>query len=392
MQQTKDLIARGQECVMNTYGRAPICLVRGEGTKVWDHEGKDYLDFVAGIAVCNLGHAHPQIAKAICDQANTLVHTSNLYWQEPMIALAEKLCNVSGLDKVFYANSGAEANEGALKLARKWGGDRRHIISLKKSFHGRTMGALKATGQEHYQKAFLPLPEGFSYVPANDIDALRTAVREDTCAVLLEVIQGEGGVIAMEEDYLYDVQDLCQKKNLLLMIDEVQTGFGRTGNPFAFQGYDLTPDVVSLAKGIANGLPMGAVLAKEEVAQAFQPGDHASTFGGNPVVARAGQVVCDLIFQEDFLAEVRAKGAYMKTKLQELLTIFPDELVEVRGQGLLLGLVCRREVGPYIDNLRTQGILVGSAGKDVLRFVPPLTVSKEEIDVCITTLAKVVTA
>lgn len=390
MSMQKKLIQRGEKSIMHTYARAPICLTRGEGTRLWDMDGKEYLDFVAGIAVCNLGHAHPKVTEAICDQAKNLMHTSNLYWHEPMIRLSERLCQASGLDRVFYCNSGAEANEGAIKLARKWGGDRRHIISLKKSFHGRTMGALTATGQSHYQDAFLPLLKGFSYVEANNYEALRSQVREDTCAILIEVIQGEGGVLALEKEYLLKLQSLCEEKNILLMIDEVQTGFGRTGTAFAYQAFDLKPDVVSLAKGIANGLPMGAVLAKEDVAEAFQVGDHASTFGGNPIAARAAEIVCEHIFQEEFLTEVLEKGDYFRKGLEQLKKEVPEQCKEIRGRGLMVGLLCQDPVESYVVKMRHNGILVGSAGQYVLRFVPPLTVSKEEIDQCLKVLEKVV--
>lgn len=286
---TQQVIEDGQKYVMNTYGRLPIVIDKGQGCYVWDLDGKRYLDLVAGIAVNSLGHCHPAVSRAIQEQCEKLVHCSNLYWIENQVNLAKLLVEKSGLGKAFFCNSGAEANEAAIKLARKWGkGEKYHIITMQKSFHGRTLGSLAATAQEKYQKAFRPLPEGFSAVPLGDLEALEKEIRPETCAVMLEPIQGESGINVPAQEYMQGVQDLCRKHGILLILDEVQTGLGRTGRSFCFQNFGLEPDIVSLAKAIANGVPMGAILAKTEVADCFQPGDHASTFGGTPIATAAG--------------------------------------------------------------------------------------------------------
>lgn len=385
-----DATVKGSQYIMNTYNRYPICFVKGKGCYLEDDKGKQYLDLVAGIAVNNLGYAHPKVIQAINEQAEELVHISNLYWSKPQIELAKRLCEASNLDKVFFCNSGAEANESAIKLARKWGGNRKHIISLKKSFHGRTMGALTATGQEKYQKSFMPLIEGFSYVDANDLDMLKETITDHTCAVMVEIIQGEGGVRLLDKDYLLGVQTLCKENHLLLMVDEVQTGFARTGTPFAFQQAGLEPDVISLAKAIANGIPMGAILAKDMVAEAFVAGDHASTFGGNPLAAHVGTIVCDELFTESFLKSVSDKGYYFKEGLKKLLTKYPEKLKEVRGIGLMLGLECFDDVASYVEKAQNKGLLIGTAGKNVLRFVPPLIISETEIDQALAILEQVI--
>ena len=318
---------RADKVIMNTYGRQPLVLVKGEGCRVWDDAGKEYLDFVAGLAVCNLGHAHPEIAKAAAAQLTQLVHVSNIYYTTPMVELAEALVRLSFADRVFFANSGAEANEGAIKLCRrysreKFGPGRHRIISTLNSFHGRTMGALSATGQEKFHQGFEPLLEGFKFVPFNDLGALAAAVDDSVCAVMLEPIQGEGGVCLPDADYLKDLRRLCAEKGLLLVLDEIQTGLGRTGKLFAHEHYGLKPDVMTLAKGLANGLPMGALLATEEVAGAFVPGTHASTFGAGPVIAAAAKAAVGLLSDEQFLAEVRAKGAYLHRALLPLQAKF----------------------------------------------------------------------
>lgn len=392
MEQLESIINRGSEHVMHTYTRTPVCFVSGEGSRLTDSDGNTYLDMVAGIAVNNLGYRHPAVLSAIQEQADKLIHISNLYWNEPQIALASKLCGLSGLDKAFFCNSGAEANESAIKLARKWGSGRNHIITLERSFHGRTMGALTATGQPKYHQGFAPLPGGFSYVPANDLEAMKAAVQENTCAVLIEVVQGEGGVVPMTEDYLKGVQALCEEKNLLFMIDEVQTGFGRTGVAFAFQEYGLKPDVITLAKAIASGLPMGAMLAKDHAAQAFVPGDHASTFGGNPLSAHVGCTVADTICNEAFLKDVQEKGSYFRSQLDALKDRHPDAIVDVRGKGLMIGLECSNAVGPWVQTALAKGLVVGTAGAEVLRFVPPLIITKDEIDEAVAILEEVIQA
>ena len=380
-QTTEQVIADGQKYVMNTYGRLPIVIDRGEGCYVWDLDGKRYLDLVAGIAVNSLGHGHPAVVKAIQEQSEKLLHCSNLYWIENQVKLAKLLVEKSGLGKAFFCNSGAEANEAAIKLARKWGkGEKYHIITLKNSFHGRTLGSLAATAQEKYQKPFMPLPEGFSAVPLGDLDALEQAIRPETCAVMLEPIQGESGIHVPTQEYMQGVQAICRKHGILLILDEVQTGLGRTGKSFCFQNFGLEPDIVSLAKAIANGVPMGAIVAKTEVADCFQPGDHASTFGGTPIATAAGFAACSILLDDDFLAGVRETGEYFRAQLRELGEKHPGMIKEVRGMGLMIGCELAGSSKAAAAELLKQGVLINSIGEHVLRLVPPLVISKAEID------------
>lgn len=380
-QKTEQVIADGQKYVMNTYGRLPIVIDRGEGCYVWDLDGKRYLDLVAGIAVNSLGHAHPAVVRAIQEQSEKLLHCSNLYWIENQVKLAKLLVEKSGLGKAFFCNSGAEANEAAIKLARKWGkGEKYHIITLKNSFHGRTLGSLAATAQEKYQKPFMPLPEGFSAVPLGDLDALEQAIRPETCAVMLEPIQGESGIHVPTQEYMQGVQAICRKHGILLILDEVQTGLGRTGKSFCFQNFGLEPDIVSLAKAIANGVPMGAIVAKTEVADCFQPGDHASTFGGTPIATAAGFAACSILLDDDFLAGVRETGEYFRAQLRELGEKHPGMIKEVRGMGLMIGCELAGSSKAAAAELLKQGVLINSIGEHVLRLVPPLVISKAEID------------
>ena len=380
-QTTEQVIADGQKYVMNTYGRLPIVIDRGEGCYVWDLDGKRYLDLVAGIAVNSLGHGHPAVVKAIQEQSEKLLHCSNLYWIENQVKLAKLLVEKSGLGKAFFCNSGAEANEAAIKLARKWGkGEKYHIITLKNSFHGRTLGSLAATAQEKYQRPFMPLPEGFSAVPLGDLDALEQAIRPETCAVMLEPIQGESGIHVPTQEYMQGVQAICRKHGILLILDEVQTGLGRTGKSFCFQNFGLEPDIVSLAKAIANGVPMGAIVAKTEVADCFQPGDHASTFGGTPIATTAGFAACSILLDDDFLAGVREMGEYFRVQLRALGETHPGVIKEVRGMGLMIGCELTGSSKAVAAELLKQGVLINSIGEHVLRLVPPLVISKAEID------------
>ena len=380
-QTTEQVIADGQKYVMNTYGRLPIVIDRGEGCYVWDLDGKRYLDLVAGIAVNSLGHGHPAVVKAIQEQSEKLLHCSNLYWIENQVKLAKLLVEKSGLGKAFFCNSGAEANEAAIKLARKWGkGEKYHIITLKNSFHGRTLGSLAATAQEKYQNPFMPLPEGFSAVPRGDLDALEQAIRPETCAVMLEPIQGESGIHVPTQEYMQGVQAICRKHGILLILDEVQTGLGRTGKSFCFQNFGLEPDIVSLAKAIANGVPMGAIVAKTEVADCFQPGDHASTFGGTPIATTAGFAACSILLDDDFLAGVREMGEYFRVQLRALGETHPGVIKEVRGMGLMIGCELTGSSKAVAAELLKQGVLINSIGEHVLRLVPPLVISKAEID------------
>ena len=384
-----NMIQKGQQYIMGTYSQAPIVIEKGEGVYLTDNTGKKYIDMVSGIAVNSLGYHHPAIVKAIQEQAETLIHISNLYWNIPQIELAEKLCKASGLSKAFFCNSGAEANESAIKLARKYGNGRSTIISMIQSFHGRTLGALKATGQTKYQNGFAPLPEGFKYTEANNIEMLDQMIDDDTCAIMLEVIQGEAGIIALDEAYLKHVESICQQKDILFIVDEVQTGMGRTGYAFAHQKFDLHPDIVTMAKAIAGGVPMGAMLAKDHVAAAFNPGDHASTFGGNPLAAHIACAVADIIFDDTFLAQVQEKGEYFAKRLAECVD--GKKVLEVRGRGLMLGLLLDDSVKPgdIVSAAAESGLLICTAGKQVLRFVPPLVISKDEIDEAIEILKKV---
>ncbi len=375
----EDLIALGEKYVMNTYKRLPKVFVKGSGAYIWDSEGNKYLDFVSGIAVNSLGHCPPAVTEAIKEQAEKLIHCSNLYWIEPQIKLAQKLVEESCCDKAFFCNSGTEANEAAIKLARKWGQGRYEIITMEKSFHGRTLGSLTATGQEKYQKAFRPLPAGFKYVPFNDLEALEKALTPQTCAVMLECIQGEGGVNVPEPGYLQGVEKICRENNLLLIVDEVQTGLGRTGKPFAYQNFGISPDIITLAKALGGGVPIGAMLAKEEVAQAFEPGDHAATFGGNPLATQAALAAVSVLFDEEFLKEVTVKGEYLKGKLTELQKDFP-QITKVKGIGLMVGCELSMDAASIVEYCLQQQVLINAVGGKILRFVPPLIVTEEEID------------
>lgn len=381
---TENLIQEGQAVVMNTYGRLPMALVKGEGSWVWDMEGNKYLDFVSGIAVNSLGHNHPAVVQAIQKQAEEIIHTSNLYWIPNQIALAKLLVDHSFADKVFFCNSGAEANEAALKLARKYaklhfGSEKYEIISLKNSFHGRTLATLTATGQPKYQAGYEPLPEGFSYAELNNIDDITEKISAKTAAVILEPIQGEGGIIPAEPEFLQAVRKLCDEKGALLIFDEVQTGVGRTGKLFAHEWSGVKPDIMTLAKALGGGVPIGAMLAKDSVAEAFKPGDHASTFGGNPLATAAGCAVLKVMLEKGFFEEVQERATYFKGKLQKLADKYQTGEA-VRGQGFLLGWPLAK-LGPEIVNACLEkGLLINFAGGKALRFVPPLNVSIEEID------------
>lgn len=375
---------RADRVLMQTYGRQPLVLVKGEGCRVWDETGKAYLDFVAGLAVCNLGHAHPAVARAAAAQLSRLVHVSNLYYTTPQVELAEALVRLTFADRVFFCNSGAEAVEGAIKLCRRYAADRfgpaRHrLVCMANSFHGRTLGALSATGQEKFWQGFEPLLPGFVFVPFNDLDALWKTVDDTVCAVLLEPVQGEGGVKPAEPEYLQAVRRLCDEKEVLLVFDEVQTGLGRTGRLFAHEHFGVAPDVMAIAKALANGLPMGALLAREEVAQAFTPGSHASTFGGGPVIAAAAKAALELLSAPEFLAAVQEKGAYLGARLSDLKARFPV-IREVRGLGLMWGIELTTEGTPVVAACRDRGLLVNCTQGNVIRLLPPLIIEKAELD------------
>ncbi|MCL1916983.1 MAG: aspartate aminotransferase family protein [Peptococcaceae bacterium] len=379
---------------MNTYSQPPIVVTKGRGTWVWDCTGRAYLDFVTGAAVTSLGHSHPRVVKAMEEQLQNIVHTSNLFWNEKQIALGRKLVDHSFADKVFFCNSGAEANEGAFKLARKfakihYGESKYQIVSLKNSFHGRTYAALSATGQTKYHKNFDPLLPGFSYVEINKAEALRSAVGPETAAVILEPIQGEGGVHTVNADFIKLARQLCDAFGALLIFDEIQCGLGRTGHLFAHHLGDVTPDIMTLAKALANGAPIGAMLATDRVASAFQPGDHASTFGGNPLVTAAGCAVLDVLTAPGFLEDVCVRASYLKNALQKIADAYFDG-AHVRGSGFMLGFTVG-DMGPdLVTRCREQGLLINCVGGSTLRFLPPLTVNREEIDEAVSILKAVV--
>ncbi|AEG19399.1 acetylornithine transaminase [Methanobacterium paludis] len=375
---TKEIMALDNEYVMQTYGRQPLALKKGKGAVVWDVEGKSYIDCVAGIAVNNVGHAHPKVAEAICKQAQELIHCSNIYYTEEQVTLAKLLAEVSPHNKAFFCNSGAEANEGAIKLARKHTG-KGEIITMENSFHGRTITTITATGQTKYQKNFGPLTPGFKYVPYCDVDAVADAITDKTAAVLVEPIQGEGGVIVPPEGYLMELKKVCHEKDVLLIFDEVQTGFGRTGQMFASQTFGVTPDITTLAKAIAGGFPMGAVLASKEVGETFQPGDHAATFGGSPLACAAAKASINVIIEEKLLEKSRENGTYFKGKLEEIKETY-NIVKDVRGCGLMLGMEMEKECGVMVDDARERGLIINCTAGNVLRFVPPLMISKDQID------------
>ena len=379
---TQEIIAQEQQYVMQTYKRFPIALTKGEGVRVWDNDGKCYLDFLAGIAVNALGYNHPAIRETIHKQADGLIHTSNLFYTQNQIALAKQMAEYSGLDCAFYCNSGAEANEGAFKLARKWGKGRYEIITALQSFHGRTLATITATGQTKYQQGFAPLPSGFTYVPFNDLAAITQAIRPETVAILLEAVQGEGGIQVAAPDYLEGVAQLCRERNILLMFDEVQAGMGRTGKLFAFQHYNARPDVVTVAKGLGAGFPIGMMLARREVAAAFEPGNHASTFGGGEFVTGVALTFVNLLMKEGLLEHVIKMGELLLARLNALKDRYPALIADARGLGLMAGLQFADAI-PAADvsaKLRENGLLTAMAGGNVVRFVPPLILQPADID------------
>ncbi|MHB8172062.1 MAG: acetylornithine transaminase [Thermincolia bacterium] len=384
MSKTQEIIEAGQQFVMNTYGRTPIALVEGNGVLVWDAEGKKYLDFVAGIAVNALGHCHPAVVEAIEEQAKTLMHCSNIYWNEPQVRLAKFLVKNTCCDKAFFCNSGAESNEGAIKLSRKYakmnyGSDKYEIITALESFHGRTLAAITATGQLKYQKGFEPLPEGFKHVVFNDLKALEEAISPNTCAIMLESIQAEGGINIATAEYLQGVKELCEKHDLLLIMDEVQTGIGRTGKFMGYQHYDIEPDIITLAKALGGGFPIGAMLAKAHVAAAFRPGDHASTFGGNPLACAAALATMETMINRNVLENVVEVGGYFMGKLKALAEKCPS-ITEVRGSGLIIGVDVTVDVAEVMTKCREAGLLIARAGDNTLRFIPPLNITIGHVD------------
>jgi len=393
--QLEEIINLDKKYFMNTFGnRTPVCFSHGKGINLWDINGKKYYDFLAGIAVNALGHSHPKLVNAIKQQAEKLIHCSNLYYIESQAKLAEKLVSISCADKVFFANSGAEANEGAIKLARiyfkkKGMPEKYEIITLEKSFHGRTLATIAATGQDKYQKPYCPLTPKFLKVPINDLEALEKAINSSTCAVMIEPIQGESGVNLTSVEYLTGVRKLCDEKGILLIFDEVQCGLGRTGKLFAYEHFGVEPDIFTLAKALGGGFPIGALCAKEHVASAFEPGDHGSTFGGNPLSCTAALAALDVIIEEGLVENSAKMGTYFMSKLSELAEKY-SIIQEVRGKGLMIGVQLSIDAAVEIKNkCFEKGYLIGSIGNNILRMLPPLIVTEQDIDGMIDTLDSV---
>ncbi len=382
---TNDILADSQKYIMNTYSRQPLVLVKGRGTRVFDSEGREYIDFVSGVAVCNLGHCHPRVVVALQKQAQRLMHVSNHFHIEPQINLAKALVLHSFADKVFFCNSGTEAIEAAIKLARRYARevlkqDRYEIITMRGSFHGRTLGALSATAQEKFHKGFEPVVPGFRYVPFNDIDAAAAAVNEHTCAILVEPIQGEGGVNVPSKGYLKALREICDRHNILLLLDEIQTGMGRTGKLFAYEHEGITPDVMTLAKGLGAGMPIGALLATDKAAQGLTPGTHGSTFGGNPLACAASLASMEALLEDNIIIPaVEQLGKHFLEGLEELKKKYTF-IRDVRGKGLLVGMELNYSCKDIVAACIKEGLLINCTMDTVLRFMPPLVITEEEIN------------
>lgn len=385
MQHNQDI---ADHSVMSTYNRLPVTLLSGKDSYVWDENDNFFLDYTSGIATCNLGHVPERVKEKVEEQVNKLWHCSNLYHIPTQEKLASKLTELSCTDQVFFCNSGAEANEAAIKLGRRYSQkckDREpgEIVSFSQSFHGRTLATLTATGQEKIQDGFAPLPSGFRYLPYNDFEALNEIEQDHTSAVLLELIQGEGGVIPANKEWIQQLSKFCHDNDILLMVDEVQTGIGRTGTLFAYEQFGIDPDVITLAKGLGSGFPIGAVLAKDYVANAFVPGSHATTFGGNPLATTAGLATIETIQEQDVLEQCTENSYYLKQQLEDLKTQFPELIHDIRGEGFLLGLETSQKAIDIVHKAREQNILILTAGQHVVRILPPLTTDKNEIDLFI---------
>ena len=391
---TRSVIRMSDDYLMNTIARQPVVFVRGQGMRVWDADGMEYLDFLAGIAVCGLGHSHPALVDAICKQAASLMHVSNLYHVPQGPALAKKLVELSGMGRAFLCNSGAEANEAAIKLARKWSKENRgpekfEIITTEGSFHGRTLTTVTATGQPKYHQGFEPLVPGFRYVPYNDIAALESAIGENTCAVMLEPIQGESGVHPASQEYMQAIRRICDTRGILLILDEIQTGLGRTGKWFGFEHYGIKPDIISLAKTLGGGFPIGACLATGEVATGFRPGNHSSTFGGNPLACAAGLAAVQAIEDEGLVENSAEVGAYFRDALMRLRDK-RDDIGEIRGIGLMLAMEMNRGDAPEIAaQCLRDGLIVNAIGRSIIRFLPPLIATKSDVDSALRTMSGV---
>jgi acetylornithine aminotransferase len=372
-----------ESALFPTYARFPITMVKGEGSTLWDDQGRSYLDFMSGIAVCNLGHAPERVKARLLTQLDQLWHVSNLFHIPNQECLAQLLTQNSCLDLAFFCNSGAEANEAAIKLARRWqqaicNTQRYEIVTFRQSFHGRTLATLTATGQDKVKEGFYPLPPGFAYADYNDIDSVRANIHDHTAAIMIEMVQGEGGVNPAQPKFVQEIADLCEQHGLLLIVDEIQTGIGRTGKWFAYEHYNIEPDIVTLAKGLGSGLPIGAMLGKRHLAEAFSPGSHGSTFGGNPLAAAAAVATLDTLMIEQLPERAAELGVYLLQNLQLRLANNPM-VMTVRGKGLMIGIQCNQPVAEFVTMMRDEGLLVISAGPDVIRLLPPLTISKDDL-------------
>ncbi len=380
-----DVVARGQKVLLGNYKQQPVVLARGEGAYVWDVEGRRYLDLICGIATCALGHCHPELTSALHMQADRLWHVANGVWNEPQVELAERLTKLSGLDRVFFCNSGAEANEALIKLARRYhkekgDAERVEIITFEQSFHGRTLATLTATGQPKYQKGFEPLPQGFVTVPFGDLDAVRKVAGPKTAAILVEPIQGEGGIRRAPEGFLEGLRALCDEVGALLFLDEIQTGMGRTGTFYAFEHEGIRPDALSTAKALGNGMPIGAMLCREEIQSALGPGTHGSTFGGNPLACAAANAAVAIVSRPQTLQRVQALGAYLMAGAERLREKHAGRITAVRGQGLLVGVEVEKDAPGVVARCRENGLLVNLAGERTVRFAPPFVVTEAQLD------------
>lgn len=389
---TQELIQEESNYLMGTYARFPIALDHGDGAQLFSIEGKKYIDMTSGIGVCSVGHNNEKLTAAIYEQAKKLMHVSNLYYTEPMVLVAREVITACDMGKLFFANSGAEANEGAIKLARKYSFDkygegRNKIITLKQSFHGRTVTTLKATGQDKFHQFFFPFTEGFDYAPANDMDGVRAKADDSTCAIMIELIQGEGGVLPLEQDFVKQIELYCREHDILLIVDEVQTGIGRTGSLFCYEQYGISPDIVTMAKGLGGGVPIGAVMAAKKCADVLGSGTHGTTFGGNPLSCAAAHAVLSIINWPGFFEEVKKKGQYLKSSIDAFGS---DKIKGIRGMGLMIGIVVEpEERAELVNRCMDKGVLVLTAGTDTIRLLPPLTITYEEMDSALAAMKEV---
>jgi len=370
------------------YGRVPLLLKKGKGSRVWDSEGKEYVDVLAGIAVNSLGHCHPNVVDAIKNQAEKLIHCTNIYFIEPQVKLEKILLENCDMDRVLFVNSGTEAVESAMKLARKWGGKHGKgggIITMEGSFHGRSLACVTATGQKKYRKGFDPLPQGFKLVPFNDIEAVKDAIDDSICAVMVEPVQGEGGIVPAEESYLKKLRKLCDEHNILLIFDEIQCGMGRTGHLFAYQAYTVVPDIITIAKALGGGFPIGALLAKQEVADAFEKGDHGTTFGGNPLATAAAYASVSTLINDNLPKRAQNMGTYLMNRLKKEMKS-SHHIKEIRGKGLMVGIVLDQKGKDIVPAMMKQKVLSNCTANNVIRFVPPLIITEEDLDTAVTVL------